>query len=247
MLFGWLVSGIFLITLSVLRSATSTVDSASLVMYRRVPSGDAAAPWFTSISLISPTTLFVSGSISITLSPAALVWTILTVEACRTRVVKIASAKAIESLVFIATHFKLPGHVAHPLFHVDPADLVHPRLRVFQDQGPAAAARKAARTRPVLDLPRTKHRLPPGRAAQGAHRVHRGGNAEELRGGEPLRAARRAAQKPAADDAPGARGGRHRVPSRRQTLGVAERSGVEGPGRLGEERGDFGEDARRIV
>src|SRR5262245_28453852 len=142
MLFGWLVSGIFLVTFSVLRSATSTVDSASLVMYRRVPSGDAAAPWFTSMSLISPTTLFVAGSMSMTLSPAALVWTILTLEACRTSVVrdvKIANATAIESLVFIATHFKLPGHVADPLFHVDPANLVHPRLRVFQDEGPAAA------------------------------------------------------------------------------------------------------------
>src|SRR5207302_472789 len=44
---------------------------------------------------------------------------------------------------------------------------------------------------------------------------------------------RRAAQEPAADDAAGARGGRDRVPSRRQALGLAERSRVEGAGRVG--------------
>ena len=46
-----------------------------------LPSGATAAPWFTSIPLISPTTLLVAGSISITLSPAALVWTMRTVAA----------------------------------------------------------------------------------------------------------------------------------------------------------------------
>src|SRR5262245_57818855 len=99
------------------------------------------------MSLISPTTLFEAGSISITLSPAELVWTIRTVEASTLSVARRAIPSAIESLVCIATHFKLPGHVAHPLFHVDPATLVHPRLRLLQDEGPAAVPRKTARTR----------------------------------------------------------------------------------------------------
>src|SRR5215471_10746626 len=247
MLLGWLVSGIFLMTYRVLRSATSTVDSASLVMYNRLPSGEGAAPWLTSISLISPTTLSVAGSISMTLSPAELVWTIRTVAAWRVSVARSASPIAIESLVCIATHFKLPGHVADPLFHVDPANLVHPRLRLLQDESPAAVPRKAARTRPLLDLPRPEHRLPPGGAAQGADRVYRGGNAEELRGGQPDGAAGRPAQEPPADDAAGSRSRRNRVPPGWEALGFAERSRVEDPGRLGEERGSDRQVARSLA
>ena len=44
----------------------------------RLPSGAIAAPWFTSIPSISPITLFVSGSMTWTLSPALLVCTITT-------------------------------------------------------------------------------------------------------------------------------------------------------------------------
>src|SRR3954468_431899 len=67
MLLGWFVSGMCLVTASVLASATSTVDSASLVMKNLLPSGDTVTPWLTSIPLISPTTLFTAGSISMTL------------------------------------------------------------------------------------------------------------------------------------------------------------------------------------
>src|SRR5712692_6514178 len=44
----------------------------------RLPSGATAAPWFTSIPVITPTTLFVAGSMTWTLSPALLVWMIRT-------------------------------------------------------------------------------------------------------------------------------------------------------------------------
>src|SRR5215217_2786009 len=44
----------------------------------RPPSGAAAAPWFTSIPSMMPTTLLVAGSIRWTLSPAELVWMIRT-------------------------------------------------------------------------------------------------------------------------------------------------------------------------
>ena len=44
MLLGWPESGIFLITFSVARSATSSVSSASLLTYIRLPSGDAVTP-----------------------------------------------------------------------------------------------------------------------------------------------------------------------------------------------------------
>src|SRR2546430_2606560 len=40
----------------------------------RLPSGAIAAPWFTSIPSITPTTLLVAGSMMCTLSPALLVW-----------------------------------------------------------------------------------------------------------------------------------------------------------------------------
>src|SRR5258705_4250231 len=44
----------------------------------RLPSGGAPTPWLTSIPEITPTTLFVAGSITWTLSPALLVWMIRT-------------------------------------------------------------------------------------------------------------------------------------------------------------------------
>src|SRR5438552_220862 len=69
---------------------------------------------------ICPTTLLVAGSISITLSPAALVWTMRTVAASIvgsivTRARQMAGAT--KRLVFIGTHFKLRSHVDDPLFH----------------------------------------------------------------------------------------------------------------------------------
>ena len=50
-------------------------------MYRRDPSGAAAAPWLTGMPLISPTTLCVAGSISDTMSLRELVWMMRTVSA----------------------------------------------------------------------------------------------------------------------------------------------------------------------
>src|SRR5947207_1494634 len=44
----------------------------------RLPSGEIAAPWLTSIPSITPTTLLVAGSMTWTLSPALLVWMIRT-------------------------------------------------------------------------------------------------------------------------------------------------------------------------
>src|SRR6478672_7764749 len=157
---------------------------------------------------ISPTTLLLTGSISITLSPAALVCTMRTVAAWRVSE-PAATARARESLVFIATHFKLPGHVADSFFGTPAAGGVDARFRGVQRQGPAAAGRKAAGTRPVHHLPFDRHRVPAAAAAQGAHRLHRRGNAEELRRGGALRAARRASEEPAAHHAAQARGGRH--------------------------------------
>src|SRR5947207_2568841 len=74
---------------------------------------------------ISPTTLFVTGSMSITLSPAELVWTMRTVAARSVTVVRIPAmasdaSKLAGSLVFITEHFsrtgarsKLPPHIGH--------------------------------------------------------------------------------------------------------------------------------------
>src|SRR5262249_45587201 len=177
---------------------------------------------------ISPTTLFVAGSISITLSPAALVCTMRTdaawtaaEAAARTR------ARARESLVFIATHFKLPRHVADPLFEPRAPGRFGARLRRLQGEGPAAARRETAGARPLHHLPLDRDGLPPAAAAEGPRRLHRGGNAQELRGRVAVRAARRAAQEPTPRDAARARRRRHRVPSRGQALDIAGRSGVE--------------------
>ena len=71
----------FLVSSSVFPLTTSSVWSASLLKKKRLPSGATAAPWFTSMPVISATTLLVTGSMSEMLSPAELVWTIRTVDA----------------------------------------------------------------------------------------------------------------------------------------------------------------------
>src|SRR6266567_1352349 len=51
----------------------------------RLPSGDTATPWPASIPLISPTTLFVAGSMMWMLSPAEFVWMIRSFDSCAAR------------------------------------------------------------------------------------------------------------------------------------------------------------------
>src|SRR5438093_7295409 len=183
---------------------------------------------------ISPTTLFVAGSISITLSPAALVWTMRTVAAWTTVRVPARMARARESLVFIATHFKLRSHAADPFFDAPVPGDAGARLRPVQRKGRAAPGREAAGPCPLHHVPFDRHRLPAAAAAEGTRGLHRRGIAQELRRRRAIRAAGRAAQEPAARDAAGARSGRHRIPSRREALGVADRSGMEDARRLGE-------------
>ncbi len=72
-LFGCAVSGTDLMTFSVFVSTMSSVFSVSLVMYNREPSGADVAPWFTSMPLITPTTVLVAGSIRWTVVPAEFV------------------------------------------------------------------------------------------------------------------------------------------------------------------------------
>src|SRR5947208_1106241 len=144
---------------------------------------------------ISPTTVLVEGSISITLSPAALVWMIRTVAAWSVATA-IAEARTTESLVRMEEHSKLSGHVADALFPARPADRrpvagVDARLRDVQGEGPAAPAREAARPRALLRVPLHRHRVPVAADAGRPHRVHGRGNPQELRNGEPLRRARR--------------------------------------------------------
>src|SRR5256885_1621003 len=184
---------------------------------------------------ISPTTLFVAGSISITLSPAALVCTIRT-EAAWTAADAARRASARESLVFIATHFKLPSHVADPLFDSFRASGLGARLHRVQGQDSAAARGKAAWARTLHHLPFDRDRLPPAAAAEGPQRLHRRGDAQEFRRGLAVRAARRPDEEPPAGDAARARGRRHRVPPGRQALGFAERSRVEDARRVGDPR-----------
>src|SRR5262249_169438 len=140
---------------------------------------------------ISPTTLLVAGSISMTLSPAALVCTIRTVEAWR------AAASAIhprttESLVRMEEHSKLSRHVADPLFPARAADgrragAVDTRLRDIQVEGPAAAARETPRACALLCMPLHRYGISPAAPRAGPHRVHRRRNPQEFRDGEPLR------------------------------------------------------------
>src|SRR5262245_9750653 len=103
------------------------------------------------MSLISPTTLFVAGSISITLSPAALVWTMRTVAACKVRPAAATRAASTEHLVFIAQHSKLPGLVGDPLFAFRApgrgAAALDARLHGVQNESAAAPRGEAAWTR----------------------------------------------------------------------------------------------------
>src|SRR5690348_16186753 len=123
---------------------------------------------------ISPTILFVSGSISIKLSPAELVWTIRTVAAW-SAVEAARSASAREHLVFIATHFKLPGHGADPLFEPPRAGGLDARLRRVQGENPAAPDGKASGPRALHHVPLDRHEFSPHPAPEGTHRLHRGG------------------------------------------------------------------------
>src|SRR5262252_4151352 len=149
---------------------------------------------------ISPTTLCVVGSISITLSPAALVCTMRTVAAW-TAAEATRRARTRESLVFIATHFKLPGHVADPLFEPFRAGGDLARLRRVQGQSAAAPRRETAGARPLHHLSFDRHRLSAAAAAEGTDRLHRRGNKKELRGGGALRAPGRPFEEPPADHA----------------------------------------------
>src|SRR5262249_9388933 len=184
---------------------------------------------------ISPTTLFVAGSISMTLSPAALVCTMRTVAASSAADAR-SRARPRESLVFIATHFKLPGHGADPLFHPAGAGGLVARLRGVQGHGPAAAGQKPAGARSLHHLPFDRDPVPAAAVAEGARRLYRGRDPQELRGGLAVRAAGRAVEEPPAGDAAGPRSRRHRIPSGREALAVAGRSRVEDAGRLGEPR-----------
>src|SRR5262249_33343346 len=168
---------------------------------------------------ISPTTLLVAGSISITLSPAALVWMIRTVAAWSVATV-ITEASTTESLVRMEEHSKLSRHVADALFPDRPADgraraAVDAGLRDVQDDGAAAPAREAARPRALLRVPFDRHRLPPPAPVAWPHGLHRGGIAQEFRHGEPLRRSRCADEEPAPRHAARARGWRDRIPSGR--------------------------------
>src|SRR6185436_10742545 len=137
------------------------------------------------MSLISPTTLFVTGSISMTLSPAALVWMIRTVAACRVRPAHRRTAISREHLVFIAQHSKLRSHGADLLFAAvwrhgagRGAAALHARLRVLQNQSAAAPRRKAAGARAVRDVPLPKHGVPAAAAACRPDGLHRRGVAQ---------------------------------------------------------------------
>src|SRR5580765_6090814 len=194
---------------------------------------------------ISPTTLLVSGSISMTLSPAALVWTIRTVAACSERVTSgsapARTTAATKDLVFIATHFKLPSHVVDPLFRgLGPGTgrpgIVDARLHRVQGENRAPPAREASRPRALCRLSFHRHELPAAAALARAEGVDRRAVAEELPDGQPVRAARRADEKPVPGDGAGARGGRRRISSRRQALADPGRSGVEDDGVLGQRR-----------
>src|SRR5262249_24046289 len=145
-------------------------------------------------------------------------------------------ARTRQSLVFIATHFKLPGHVADPLVELLRAGGDLARLRRIQGQGAAAPRRETARARPLHHLSFHQHRLSAAAAAEGTIGLHGGGDAEELRGGRAVRAPRRSAEEPAAVHAARAPGRRDRVSPGRQALGLAERSRVEDARRLGEPR-----------
>src|SRR4029453_5014281 len=132
---------------------------------------------------IAPTALLVAGSMSMTLSPAALVWTMRTVAAPRVAVARKHASKT-ESLVCMEDHSKLSRHVADPLFPPRRPDGraaagVDARLRDFQDQGPAAPPREASRACALHHLSRAQYRVPAAAAAAGPLGVQRRGDAEE--------------------------------------------------------------------
>src|SRR5581483_2604529 len=182
------------------------------------------------MSLISPTTLLVTGSINITLSPAAFVWMMRTVPApCRKPRLHTAIT-APNNLVFMTGHSKLSQHVVHPVF----APAGGPRLSDLQSEGRAVAAREASRSRALYHLPFDGDGVPAAAAAERRDEVRRRGIAEELRHGEEVRAAGQREGESAAADAARARSRRNRIPPRRQALGVAGRSRVEGARRLGQ-------------
>src|ERR1051325_1107491 len=123
---------------------------------------------------ISPTTLLVTGSISITLSPAALVCTMRTLAA---RTVATARTHISTTAHLVTTGTTLSRHVADSLFplHADQlaAAGVDARLRDVQNQGPAAAPRETSRPCALLRLPLDRHGVPPAAAARGAHGLYR--------------------------------------------------------------------------
>src|SRR5438034_750888 len=117
------------------------------------------------MSLISPTTLFVTGSMSMTLSPAALVWTMRTVAAWSDRPPPTIRASSTEHLVFIAQHSKLRSHVGDLVFAAagsgpsanGGAAALDARLRVLQEQSAAAPRRKTAGPCPLHHVPLDGH------------------------------------------------------------------------------------------
>src|SRR4030095_13989354 len=111
------------------------------------------------MSLISPTTLFVAGSISITLSPAAFVWTMRTVAACSDAAAAASAATRTKDLVFIAAYFMLRSHVDDRLFRRPAAGRIRAGLRGLQGEDPAPAARETAGPRPLHRVPRAEQRV----------------------------------------------------------------------------------------
>ena len=73
-LFGWPLSGMRVVTASVLASTTSSVWRTSLVRYSRAPSGELVTPCGISTPFSTLVTRLVAGSIRCAPSPAALVW-----------------------------------------------------------------------------------------------------------------------------------------------------------------------------
>src|SRR5262245_39739739 len=87
----------------------------------RVPSGEAPAPCPASMSLISPTTLLVAGSMMWTLSPALLVWMI--------RTLLCAASGSAPRLTILSTRTKVREKVLIPLSS-------HRLLGLAHDKGP---------------------------------------------------------------------------------------------------------------
>src|SRR5262245_31591756 len=82
-------------------------------------------------------------------------------------------ARARESLVFIATHFKLRSHVADAFFESPvPGRGARARLRRLQAEGRAASGRETAGPRALHHVPFDEHRLPAPAAAEGTRGVH---------------------------------------------------------------------------